>query len=126
MVTVHIFQVKPMSNKLVWVSRVLAIIFILFISIFALDAFSDEVSFIDNLIGFLMHLIPTFIFLTALIIFWKYPQFSGLAFIILGMLFTFYFKTYRNIEYFLFLSIPQFVIGGLFIISHVLQRSKSS
>ncbi|OPX87789.1 MAG: hypothetical protein A4E54_01494 [Pelotomaculum sp. PtaB.Bin117] len=119
-------NVSNKANKFAGVSRVLAISFVLFLSLFALDAFSGEAPFTEKLIGFLIHLIPSFIFVIPLIIFWKSPRFCGLAYIILSILFVFYFRTYRDFEYFLILSLPQFVVGALFIIAHVFQRSKST
>ena len=53
------------TNKLLWIPRVLAIMFILFISVFALDAFSGKVPFIKEFVGFLIHLIPSFILIVA-------------------------------------------------------------
>lgn len=107
------------NKKLFWTPRILAIIYILFLSLFALDAFTGEGPFYRELLGFVFHLLPSFILLMALAASWKYPVHSGLAFMVFSLLFTLYFNTYENILTFLTISLPLALIGVLFIISHV-------
>jgi len=92
------------NKKLFWAPRLLAILYILFLSLFALDAFTGE----DPL---------------TLRASWKYPVHSGIAFIVFSVLFTLIFRTYENILTFLMISLPMAVIGILLIISHA-TRSK--
>jgi hypothetical protein len=61
------------KDKLFWIPRVLTIIFILFLSLFAFDSFSGESPAIEKLGGFLIHLLPLFILTFVLIILWKKP-----------------------------------------------------
>ena len=42
-----------------WSPRVLSILFALFLSIFALDVFSEGYAFAETILALLMHLIPT-------------------------------------------------------------------
>jgi hypothetical protein len=51
------------GNKklLTWLPRIPGMLFAVFISLFALDVFSEEKGFLQTLIALLMHLIPTFI-----------------------------------------------------------------
>lgn len=116
------------SNRLLWIPRVLAIIFILFISLFALDAFSGKVPFAKQLVAFLIHLIPSYILVIILIISWKKPLIGGIVFIFLGIVaLTFiitqffivapaYSRTNLIFIFFLILSLPLLVVGVLFII----------
>jgi len=53
-----------------WLPRVLMIIFIAFISIFALDVFGEYSGF-EFIVALLMHLIPSFILIIILVIAWK-------------------------------------------------------
>ncbi|MFH1331947.1 MAG: hypothetical protein ABIH63_01555, partial [archaeon] len=68
-----------------WTPRILTIIFILFISMFALDIFSEDYTPIQIIIGLFMHLIPSFILIIALIIAWKYEIVGGVVFISAGI-----------------------------------------
>jgi len=60
------------AKILFWLPRILCIIAILFISLFALDAFQPDLTIWQQLEAFLMHLIPSFILLILLLIAWKW------------------------------------------------------
>jgi hypothetical protein len=60
-----------------WLPRVLCILAILFISLFALDSFSPELTFWQQIAAFLMHLIPSFILTALLLIAWKWEYIGG-------------------------------------------------
>lgn len=106
-----------MKKILYWLPRILSIIFILFIGLFALDAFDGKESLSEIIIGLLMHLIPNFILIAFLIIAWKKEKAGGIIFIILSIVFTIYFHTYKNILIFSTISFPVFLIGILFLIN---------
>ena len=108
-------EAKMKTDKLIWIPRVLAIIFIVFISLFALDAFSGDASFIKKLGGFLRHLIPTLILVLTLLISWKKPLLGGSIFILLSIAFAFFFKTNRSLLTFLAVTFPVALVGILFI-----------
>jgi len=92
-------------KKYILIPRTLAIIYILFISLFALDA--------DFGLGLLMHLLPTFFLIGALVLAWNKPFVGGIVFVILGIIFTIFFNTYESAAFFI-ISLPLLVIGGLF------------
>jgi hypothetical protein len=52
---------KVSPKVIYWLPRILCILAILFISVFALDAFDPELSIWQQIVGFLIHLIPSFI-----------------------------------------------------------------
>jgi len=104
------------------VSRVLVLLFILFLSLFALDAFSGQASFFVKLTGFVIHLVPSLILLGTLLISYKSPFLSGLTFLLLSFASALCFETYKGALNFLAISFPLTVIGALFIVSHVLNR----
>jgi len=113
------------TYKLFWIPRVLAILFILFLSLFALDVFTGEAPLIQELGGFVIHLIPSFALIIVLIISWRKPLIGGIIFILLGLVFTFYFRTYQALLNFLTISFPLIVIGKLFIIFHILVKKSN-
>ena len=76
---------KNSAKIFYWTPRIICIIAILFISLFALDAFSPELSFWQQISGFLMHLIPSFILLAILILAWKKEFIGGILFMIIGL-----------------------------------------
>lgn len=60
-----------------WIPRCVAILFILFLSLFALDVFSGNSSLGVVIVGFLIHLIPSYVLLLALVFAWKREKIGG-------------------------------------------------
>ena len=104
------------TGKLMWIPRVLAIVFIVFLLLFGLDVFSENAPFIRKLVAFFMHSIPSFILLLILFISWKKPLVGGSIFILFSIAFSLYFRTYRSLSTFLFFALPPVLAGILFII----------
>ena len=114
-----------------WLPRILCIVAILFVSMFALDAFSSEESFIVQLGDFIMHLIPSFVLLFLLIVAWKKEFLGGIIFMILGLgMSPFVFKMNYNMNESFWMSlgiimtitIPFFIVGVLFLVSYYKNR----
>lgn len=112
------------KTKFIWIPRMLSLIFILFLSLFALDMFEGEAPLIEKIMGLLIHLIPSFMLIIILIISWKRPLLGGIAFIIMSILFTIYFDTYKNIFTFLAFSVTLVVCGILYIIADKIEKKK--
>jgi hypothetical protein len=108
-----------------WIPRILSIIFILFLSLFALNIFGTDVSLFKQLGGFFINLLPSIFFIAVLIVFWKNPTYCGLGFIIIAVSFTFFFETYTNLISFILISFLPAFIGFLFLIYRKTTQSKS-
>jgi hypothetical protein len=79
---------KNKPGKLIfWTPRILAIIFIVFLSLFSLDVFDMGLDFWGTVVGLLMHNIPVFILLTILLVSWKYEIVGGIVFLTAGLLY---------------------------------------
>ncbi|SRR6056297_1449807 len=83
---------------LFWAPRIIAILSILFVSLFALDAFQPELTFLEQILGFLIHMIPSFILIIVLIIAWKWEVFGGILFLLIGLVTSpfIFINNYRN------------------------------
>ncbi len=112
---------------LFWLPRILCILAILFISLFALDAFQPNRSIWQQIGAFMMHLIPSFILLFLLLVAWKWEYIGGIIFIIIGVGFSpFIFKHNYDMNHSVWMSLgiismitlPFVVVGILFIMSH--------
>ena len=126
------------SNKIRiyhWLPRVICILAILFISLFALDAFQPDLSIWQQIGAFLMHLIPSFILTALLLVAWKWEYVGGIIFTIIGLgLSPFVFNHNYNMNHSIWMSlgiiltitIPFVLVGVLFIASHFhkLKRNK--
>ena len=118
---------KISTKVLHWLPRILCILAILFVSIFALDAFSPELSLWQQIGAFLIHLIPSFILLALLILAWKREFIGGIIFILIGLGLSpiVFSHNYRmnhsvvmSIGIILTITIPFAIVGILFIVSH--------
>jgi hypothetical protein len=97
-----------------WTPRILAILEIAFISVFALDAFTDHSGFWQRLAALGMHLIPTAVLVIALVVAWKWEFVGGIVFLLLGVA---YGITVRHIHWsaHLLITLPLSLIGAMFI-----------
>lgn len=122
-------------NKLVdwfhWIPRLLCIMAILFVSMFALDSFSPGLTLWEQLGGFLIHLIPSFVLLTTLLVAWRWERIGGMVFMAIGLgLSPFVFgmnlertgSMWVSLGIILMINIPFVMVGALFIISHHLKK----
>ena len=100
---------------------------ILFISLFAADAFSPGLTIWQQLGAFFIHLIPSFILLAFLIVAWKWEYVGGVIFIIIGLglspvIFIHNYKMNQSIwmslGIIMIITVPFIIVGGLFIMSH--------
>ena len=93
-----------MKKFLYWLPRILAILFIAFISVFALDVFQEKQWYL----ALLMHLIPSFILIILTIIAWKHERMGGFLFLSAGLVMLIFFHS-------LIIALPAFIIGAIFI-----------
>lgn len=105
--------------------KLLSILYITFISLFALDVFSAGFNWPGTAIALFIHLIPTFLLIACLAVAWKRGVIGGSLFLAVGILFTLWFTTYRRLDVFLLISGPLLLIGALFIISGLKRSGKS-
>ena len=75
------------TELLRWGPRILAILYAAFVSLFALDAWGTGAGFWEELAAFIVHLMPTYFVLAALVVAWSRPRVGGVLFIILATVF---------------------------------------
>ena len=97
-----------------WLPRLLAVLYALFLSLFAFDSW-EGVGFWEGLAGFIVHLLPVYLVAFALVVAWRWRAAGGLLFIALAAGFTVAFG-WREPETLLLLALPLVVIGGLFLL----------
>ena len=104
------------QRALHWTPRALAILFTIFLSTFALDVFGEGLGLWRTIGTLLLHLVPSFVVLLALIVAWRRGRagaalFVGLALFYVGLTRgSFPFATY------LVISGPLLMTGLLFFI----------
>ena len=124
---------KTFVKIIYWTPRVLGILAILFVSLFALDAFDNKLTFWQQISGFIIHLIPSFILLVFLLFAWKKELIGGIIFVLIGVGFSpFIYKhnfamnhsVSTSLLVLLTITFPFILVGILFIISHFLKKKK--
>jgi hypothetical protein len=111
-----------MNRFLVWTPRIIAGLFIIFISLFALDSFNATQTLTQSIIAFSIHLIPSYVLLIALLIAWKHARTGGIIFLGLGILFIVWLGINKHWINILSLNVPFFLIGILFLVSGLIQN----
>lgn len=117
------------SMKIIyWLPRVICILAILFVSIFAFDAFAPGLTIWQQIGGFLLHLIPCYILIILLVIAWKREYVGGIIYTIVGLGFSVsvflldfnrnHFSVSQSIVNALLVAFPFVIVGILFIFSH--------
>ncbi len=72
---------KTLKQTLFWLPRIAGILFVLFLSMFALDIFELHLGFWGTIVGLLMHLIPSILLAIAIVVAWKWEWFGAALFI---------------------------------------------
>jgi len=120
---------------ILWLPRLLCIAAILFVSLFALDAFEPGMPLGQQLLNFLMSLIPSFVLLLLLGFSWKRPYVGGIIFAIIGIVtspFVYilnYNRTHSvwlSLSIILMITVPFIVIGVLYIMSRYQMKRKEN
>jgi hypothetical protein len=78
---------KLSKRWLFWTPRVLSIVFIAFLSIFALDVFDGRQSFWQTMLAFAIHQIPVFVLIAALILAWRWEWIGTALYTGFGLLY---------------------------------------
>lgn len=120
------------SRLLHWLPRALCILAILFVSLFAADAFAPGLTIGQQLGAFFIHLIPSFVLLALLVVAWRWELVGGIALTATGLAlspFVFalnYHRTHSigvSLGIILVITIPFAVVGVLFIVSHRMKKN---
>ena len=114
-----------------WAPRVLTILAILFVSMFSLDAFHAGIPLKNQILDWLMHMIPSFVLIIVLIIAWKWENIGGIIFLSIGLAFSPYVfwgnythnhSIWLSLVIILIITIPFILVGLLFMLSYHTKR----
>ena len=118
-----------------WVPRILCILAILFISMFALDSFDPRYTLWQQIVALFMHLIPTWFLIIFLVVAWKWELIGGIILMMFALGFTPFIYTHNynmnhsvwmSLSIILMINLPFVVTGGLFILSHFLKKKNGA
>jgi len=123
-----------MSNSskgtLFWTPRILSIVFIVFLSLFALDVFEGHLGFWQTALALIMHLIPVFVLTAALLLAWRWEWIGTALYAAAGLLYVAWVVSMSRpvspamrVTWILTIAGPAFVIAGLFWANWMQRRS---
>ncbi len=136
---------SSLASTIRWVARILCILAIVFIGMWALEAVEGKVGLGRQILGFLMAppFLTAVVLIIILIIAWKHELVGGILIALFGLataLYAYIFnyhrllnaasKGYRSVRtaqalnFFVMISLPFIIVGILFIISYFLHRPK--
>ena len=111
-----------------WLPRAICIAAILFVSMFALDSFAPGLTFWQQIVGFLIHLIPSYVLIALLVVAWKWEYIGGILYIVMGLIFSLWvfdinysrnqFAMSQSLFNAAIIAFPFVIAGFLFIVSH--------
>lgn len=105
------------TRALFWAPRILAILFALFISMFALDVFDETEGFLQTLGALAMHLIPTYLIVLFIVLAWRWELIGTIGFAGLAAAFFFIGRGPISWMAILFIPGPLLIIAVLFLLS---------
>ena len=103
-----------------WAPRAMSIVFIAFLSMFALDVFGEGYGFWKALLALTMHLIPSFVLIAALVLAWRWEWIGAALYAAAGTLYVFW-ALQRPIPpaikllWVLTIAGPAFLVAALFL-----------
>ncbi len=107
-----------------WAPRALATAFILFISLFALDAFEGQQSFGEKALSLFMHLIPTWTCLLVVALSWKREWLGSLLFSGLAVIYAVW--AWGHPSWILAIGGPLVLLAVLYAVAWRMRKSSSS
>lgn len=118
-------MMKTGEKILHWAPRVLGILFAAFISIFALDVFGEGYGFWETVWALLMHLVPTFLIVGAVLAGWRWEWPGGVLFIGLAIFYIVMSRGRMDWITYLLIPGPAFLTGILFLLNWYRKRKST-
>lgn len=115
-----------MIRVLHWAPRIIAILFALFLSLFALDVFGAGSGFRETILAFLIHLVPSYIVIAALVISWKRDLAGAILFGALAATYVILTRGRFHWTAYLAISGPLALTGLLFLLGWIRENRSNS
>ena len=110
------------KRALFWTPRALSIVFIAFLSLFALDVFGEHLGRWRTVLALTMHLVPSLVLIAALVLAWRWEWIGAALYAAAGSLYVWWVVSMSRpvpsamrLMWILTIAGPAFVIAGLFL-----------
>ena len=98
-----------------WTPRVLGGLHAAFLSLFALDVFSEPAGFLLTLAALAIHLIPSAVIVAFIALSWRWESAAGVLFMLAGLAYCVRFPT--RLDWIAVVAGPLFASGVLFLLN---------
>jgi len=114
---------KSVLGRLIYgVPRLIAILYAMFVSVFALDVFDEHLAFWHLILALFIHLIPTFVLIATLALAWKWEWIGGIGYLALGVFYIYNFAGRFPWYTYVLVAGPAFLIGAFFALNWALRE----
>jgi len=108
------------KTALFWIPRVLAMAYIVFLSLFALDVFSEGHGFWKTILALAIHLIPAFVLIGGLILAWRWEWIGAVLFaaaggLYIGLVLRLHLSVAIKLNWILTIAGPAFIVSATFL-----------
>ena len=107
------------KRVLFWTPRILCILFAMFLSLFALDVFSEGYGFGETILALLIHLVPVYIVVIVLVIAWRWEWVGAILFNALALFYLVWSWGRFHWSAYLGISGPLVLLGVLFLFNWI-------
>lgn len=120
---VDFFKFMNIKTKkiILWLPRILGIVFVLFLALFSLDVFDGTNGFWLTVVALFMHNIPSLALLVVILLSWRYPLVGAIVFGLAGLAYVVMVAVnqswYIAISWSLIIAGPAILIAVLFFLS---------
>ncbi len=114
---------KVTEKIIFWLPRVFSILYIAFISIFALDVFSEYTGF-DIILPLFIHLIPSFVLLVITVVAWNYELVGAYVFLGFATFYVWDVGFSRPLSWYFAIALPASIVGVLYLICWMQKRRR--
>lgn len=120
-------MIKLSKRSLFWTPRALAIVFIAFLSMFALDVFGEGRGFWGTILALNVHLVPMFILTAGLILAWRWEWIGTVIYGAGGMVYVLFalsrpWPPAMKLICILMIAGPAFAVAALFLANWLKRR----
>lgn len=108
------------KRLLFWMPRALSIAFAAFLSLFALDVFTEHLGFRETVLALAIHLVPVFVVVAILLVAWRWEWVGAVFYAFAGLLYVALVSSHTRsaatqAAWILTIAGPAFVIALLFM-----------
>jgi len=117
-------QKISMNTFLFWLPRILSLLFIGFVSIFAFDVFGEYEGW-ELAAALFIHFLPSLGLLAATVIAWRDDLFGAFAFFAFAAWYVWWAGLDRPLSWYLLIAVPATIVGILYLLNWLLKQRKT-